>query len=227
MQFSKVLFTYFKALLRGILEDWNLNLGQRKVYCLFCWNATLWSLQCISLLRITCLNLKTLYSWKPSSTDLVVLVVSRVAGGRFLSLLIEFWTELSNVNMSCLLIRSPLLLFMVVLVKSCTFQNAFIVVSTPLEQFIWVLRFNTSLQSDFPVVTFLIAITPLFSSGTSKTVYIVQNNSLCNFRASWPWQLSLKGLRTILLLVLVPQQKCLLVHWHWILDCLDTVYTYI
>ena len=175
----------------------------------------------------SCLNLRTLYSWKLSSTDLVVLAVSRLVGVRFLSLLTEFWTELSNVNMSRLLIRSPLLLFMVVLVKSWAFQNAFSVVSTLLEQFIWVLRFNMSSQSDFPVISFLIALTPFFSSRKSKAVYIVQNNSLCNLRASWPWQLSLKGLRTIVLLVPVPQQKCLLVHWHWVLDCLDTVYTYI
>lgn len=173
----------------------------------------------------SCLNWRTLYSWKLSSTDLVVLAVSRVVGIRFLSLLIAFWTEFSNVNMSRLLIRSPLLLFMVVLVRSWTLRNTFSLVSTPLEQFIWVLRFNTSLQSDLPVISFLITITPFFSSGKVKAVYKVQH--LCNFKANWPWQLSLKGLRTIFLLVSVPQQKCLLVHWHWIVDCLDIVYTYI
>lgn len=56
-------------------------------------------------------------------------------------------------------------------------------VSTPLEQFIWVLRFSVSLQCDFPVTSFLIALTPFFSSGKSKARsrikiiwIIVQNN---------------------------------------------------
>lgn len=35
-----------------------------------------------------------------------------------------------------------------------------------------------SLQCDFPVTSFLIALTPFFSSGKSKAVYIVQNNSV-------------------------------------------------